>query len=204
MSNKLEQITQQLYEQGIEKAKIDSLAIIKDAEEHASELIANAQNEAQFIIDQAHKSADSYRIEIEAALHTTAQSMLEQVKQSISESVVFSVAISEVEQLMKSKEFIRNLIINILEVQVKHQENVSKYKIELANIFDEKSVEELRLSISDILQSDVGIRSDSTLLTGFVLINEDQKFKITFSQESLITLLKQSLDKKVYDILFKK
>ena len=57
MENKLQQLTQKLYEEGLEKGRSEAEKCVAEAQEKAAKIIADARKEAEEIIRKANRDA---------------------------------------------------------------------------------------------------------------------------------------------------
>ena len=58
MENKIQELTDKIYREGVEKGNEEAQRLIDEAQKKAQKLIADAQKEAEGIIANARKSAD--------------------------------------------------------------------------------------------------------------------------------------------------
>ena len=65
MENKLQELTDKLYREGLSKGKEEGEALLAKAETKAAEIIETAQAKAKEIIKKAEKDAADYRAKIE-------------------------------------------------------------------------------------------------------------------------------------------
>ena len=58
MENKIQELADKIYREGVDKANEEAQKIIAKAQEEAKEIIANAHEEAESIVVSSRKSAD--------------------------------------------------------------------------------------------------------------------------------------------------
>ena len=58
MENKIQELTDKIYREGVEKGNEEAQKLITKAQEEAKKIVENAQKEADSILATAHKSAD--------------------------------------------------------------------------------------------------------------------------------------------------
>ena len=63
--DKLQELTQKLYNEGLSKGKEEGEAILAKAQAQAQEIVAKAQEEAKAIIEKAQKEAADYKVKVE-------------------------------------------------------------------------------------------------------------------------------------------
>ena len=57
MENKIQELTDKIYREGVEKGNEEAQKLITKAQEEAKKIVENAQKEADSILATAHKSA---------------------------------------------------------------------------------------------------------------------------------------------------
>ena len=62
MENKIQELTDKIYREGVEKGNEEAQRLIDEAQKKAQKLIADAQKEAEGIIANARKSADELHV----------------------------------------------------------------------------------------------------------------------------------------------
>ena len=65
MENKLQELTDKLYKEGLSKGKEEGEAILAKANEKAAEIIEEAKKQAESILKKAHKDAEDYKTKVE-------------------------------------------------------------------------------------------------------------------------------------------
>ena len=65
MQNKLQELTDKLYNEGLSKGKQEAEQLVSDAKNQASEIIAKANQEAQAIIEKAKADALELKVKTE-------------------------------------------------------------------------------------------------------------------------------------------
>ncbi len=88
MENKLQELTQKLYESGVEKAKNDAEIIIAEAREKADQVIKNAGIEAESIIAKAKADSAELKLKTESELKLSSKQVITTVKNQITNLVV--------------------------------------------------------------------------------------------------------------------
>ena len=110
---KVKELTDKIYHEGIEKARKEADHILSDANTQASDIIASANKEAERIIsmakDYAHKAEDRVIAELRMYAKQTFSSVRTAIADMLTEEIVKS-ALDEVKQ---DKHFINKLLIEV-------------------------------------------------------------------------------------------
>ncbi|HLN54038.1 MAG TPA: hypothetical protein VK212_10050 [Lentimicrobium sp.] len=196
MENKLRELTEKIYSEGIEKAKSDAVVIINDAQKEADIIINKARQEAAEILSKAQDNAKEIKRNTEAEIKMASKQSLSKLKQQISELVATRVIDNPVKETLKDKEFIGTLIMKIaggfnnnLELFLPEVEknNLEKY-------FNHRTREELMKGID--------IRFDPNIKSGFRISPKDDAFVISFTEEDFANYFKAFMRPKTIQLLF--
>ena len=83
MENKLQELTDRLYKEGLSKGKEEGEAILAKANEKAEEILSAARKEAQSILDAAQKEAKDFKTKVEGDVKMAAAQSLQATKKDI-------------------------------------------------------------------------------------------------------------------------
>src|SRR3989339_1674050 len=104
MQNKLQELTDKLYTEGLSKGKIEAEELKANAKKEAEEIIAKAKEEYNLILDKAKKDSLDYKIKIENEIKMVSRQTLAKVKQNIEEVVTTKAIQNPVKEAIESKE----------------------------------------------------------------------------------------------------
>lgn len=204
MSDKLDQITEQLYSKGIEKAKEDSEKLLADAENKAKKIIEDAEKTSSKIIADAKNKSELYEKDVLEQLQIAANQMKESVKNAISDSVI-SYGFGEiVKESINSKQFIETVLVDVVGKYIIAKENGDTYEIGLSSQFEEDFKKHIGLVIDKMSNNNITVIIDPKNKEGFTITNSDKKYKMQFSEETLMNLIVNTLGKRMYELLFEK
>lgn len=111
--DKLQELTQKLYQEGLSKGKEEGQAILESAKKEAEEIIKKAREEAQAILDKAAKDADSHRIKVEGDVKMASQEALQTTRTAIENLLVASAVDKPVTNALTSDSFIKEIITEV-------------------------------------------------------------------------------------------
>lgn len=202
MQTKLQELTEKIYSEGVEKAKLEADAIIKAAQEKAKAIEQEALSKADSIVAEAESKAESLKLHIESELKMSIGQAVAALKQTIANTVCMKAIQPSVKELFGDKEFLKGLIGNLIKgfaekgtmdlllilPENDRQELETYYKNQLASELNKG----LELSFSD------GVRS------GFKIGPADGSYIISFSDTDFTNFFKDYLRPKTKEILFDK
>ena len=83
MQNKLQELTDKLYNEGLSKGKQEGEAVLANARVQAAEIVENAKKEAAGIVAAARKEAENIRSKADGDLRIAAGQSIEATRQAI-------------------------------------------------------------------------------------------------------------------------
>ena len=114
MQNKLQELTDKLYNEGLSKGKQEAEQLVSDAKNQASEIIAKANQEAQAIIEKAKADALELKVKTENDVKMATNQVFASVKQQI-ESVITTKAVSEqIKSATSDVDFIKTILSTVV------------------------------------------------------------------------------------------
>ena len=90
MENKLQELTDRLYREGLSKGKEEGEALLAKAEEKAAEIIEDARVKAGEIIKKAEKDAADFRTKVEGDVKMASMQSLQATRSAIENMMVES------------------------------------------------------------------------------------------------------------------
>ena len=88
MENKLQELTDKLYKEGLSKGKEEGEAILAKANEKAAEIIEEAKKQAESILKKAHKDAEDYKTKVEGDVKMAAVQSIQATRKDIENLMV--------------------------------------------------------------------------------------------------------------------
>lgn len=202
MENKLQELTQKLYNEGVEKANVEAEKILAEAKSEAEKINQNAEKEAQKIIADAEQKSVEIKKNVDAELILASKQTIRTVKQNVTEMIVSKVIDEPVKKAFDDAKFVKEII----EAVVKNWDPKKNEAIDLsvllpadlekefAQFFTAKSGKELNanleLSFSDSIKG------------GFKVGPADGSYKISFSEEDFENFFKSYLRPKTIEMLY--
>ena len=114
MQNKLQELTDKLYNEGLSKGKQEAELLRANAKKEAEKIIADAKNEAANIIASAKKEAEQIKSRVENDLRMASNQTIAAVKQQV-ENLIISKALSNpVKASMTDAEFLKSVILTTI------------------------------------------------------------------------------------------
>lgn len=202
MENKLQELTQKLYNEGVEKANAEAEKILAEAKSEAEKLKQDAKKDAQKIVADAEQKSAEIKKNVDAELSLATKQSIRTVKQQITEMIVSKVIDEPVKKAFDDVKFVKEIIESVVKNwNPKGNESIdlsvllsSDLEKEFTKFFTQKSGKELNanleLSFSDSIKG------------GFKIGPADGSYKISFSDDDFENFFKTYLRPKTIEMLY--
>ena len=114
MQNKLQELTDRLYTEGLSKGKQEGEAILNDAKAKAEAIIAEAKAEAAKIVENANKEAEDLKTKVNGDLKMAAGQSIAAVRQEIETLITAKIADKDIDSALTSAEYVKELIRDVV------------------------------------------------------------------------------------------
>lgn len=202
MQNKLQELTEKIYSEGVSKAKQEADQIIAKANKDAEDIISNARNEEKKIIEQAEKQAAEIRKNVESEVQLSARQAISSIKQKITNLVTTEMVKTPVEQAFANKEFIRNVILTI----VRNWNPQKPEEFDIALLLPQNNEKELNEffenEAKEFLSAGLEISFDTKIKTGFKIGPKDGSYKISFTESDFENYFKNYMRPRTTQLLY--
>ena len=113
MQNKLQELTDKLYNEGLSKGKQEGEELLAKAKVQAEDMIAKAQAEANQIVAAAQKQADEIKAKVSSDLKMASSQSLAATRKDIEALVVGKMTDEPVKKALASTDFVKELIKSV-------------------------------------------------------------------------------------------
>ena len=113
--DKLQELTQKLYNEGLSKGKEEGEAILAQAHKEAEALVKKAQEEAAAIVEKAHKEAADFKTKVEGDVKMAATQALQATKADIQGLVIAQAVDKPVQAALSEEEYLKGIITAVAE-----------------------------------------------------------------------------------------
>lgn len=115
MSNKLQELTDKLYQEGLSKGKQEGDRYLEEAREKAAKIVTEAEAEAEAIVAGARKQAEDLRSKAEADVRMASQQCLQATRKDIENVLIGKLSASEIKASLSDSSFIKQIIKAVAE-----------------------------------------------------------------------------------------
>ena len=108
--DKLQELTQKLYEEGLAKGKQDGEALLQKAQAEAEGIVKQAKEEAEAILAKARKDAEDFKVKVEGDVKMAAQQSVQATRTDIENLVVAKTVDGTVDKALANEDYIKGII----------------------------------------------------------------------------------------------
>ena len=200
MDNKLQELTDRLYKEGLSKGKEEGEAILAEASRKAEEIIAAAKKEADAVLRDARKEAEDFRTKVEGDVKMAATQSIQAVRNDIENLMVGKLTDSAVNASLADVEFIKEAI-KAVAMNFNAQEAV-----DLEAVLPEALKGELepfiKGELAGALKGGITASFSKKVSGGFNIGPKDGSYFISFTDETFRSLISEYLRPATRKILF--
>lgn len=200
MQNKLQELTEKLYQEGLVKGKAEGEELLAKARQEAAQIIAGAKEEAKAITAKAEKDAEDLRSKVESDLKMASAQCLQATKKDIENLLVGQIEAGKVSEILKDSAFIKE-IIKTVAARFNAEEAT-----DLALILPESQKAELEPWVKDelakTLKAEVSADFSKKISGGFTVGPKDGGWFVSLTEQTFNELIAEYLRPVTRKILF--
>ena len=200
MQNKLQELTDKLYNEGLSKGKEEGNALLAKAEARAAEIVAEAEKQAAEIKAKAEKEAADYKVKVTGDLKMAASQSIQATRKDIEDLVVTKMTSAAVEKALGEEAFVKEIIKSVAE------KFNAEEPVDLNIVLPEslKSVLEpfINNELSTMLKGGVNASFSKKISGGFTIGPKDGGYYISLTDETFKELIGEYLRPATRKLLF--
>ena len=133
MENKLQQLTQKLYDEGLEKGRAEAERLVSEAKSEAAKIIADAKAEAEAIVKAAEAKAEDTAKNSMTEIALAGKQAVARIKEEISSLIAAESTFSAVKAANLDPEFVKAMLLSV----ARNWNGASSSKVELQALLPE-------------------------------------------------------------------
>jgi len=197
MENNIQELTNKIYLEGIEKAEKNSEEILKSAQEKAAGLIADAKKEAERIQSKALKDAEALKKNTDSDLKLAYDQAISALKQKIKDLISLKILEEDMKKAFVDERFLKQVILELIQ----KWDTTLDISVSLSESMKQKLDKNFEKSIKSSAEG-LEIKYDKNIKGGFKIERKNQGFQITFTDEDFIEFFKPFIKEKAEKMLF--
>lgn len=196
MDTKIQELTDKIYREGVEKGNEEAGRIIAEANERKQALLAEAEAEAKAIVAAAEKQAAELKKNTEAELKLFAAQSVEVLKSEVTNLITGEITSANVKAVVSDKAFMQKMILEMAKTWAKNEGLV----IQTADA--EALTNYFQSNAKELLNKGIKIEKVNGREAAFTIVPADGSYKITFGEEEFVAFFKDFLRPQLVEMLF--
>jgi V/A-type H+-transporting ATPase subunit E len=196
--NNLEKLTDQIYQEGIEKAERQSKTMLQEAEEQKTVILKKAQAEAEGILEEARREATRLQKSVEGEIDLKAKQFISDLKAKIQGLLSQKIIETKTNETLADVNFMQSAITEILT----HWKDTNDLELILPKTLEDKLNGAFARRIKEVVPN-MTITFESALNGGFRIAKKSDHYQISFSDDDFIEIFKSYLSEQTNRLLFK-
>ena len=200
MSNKLQELTDRLYNEGLSKGKEEGEILLFKARKEADEIIANARKQAEDIVTEAENRAAQLKEKAESDIKMASEQALMATKKDIENLLVTALCAEETEKVLSEEKFLKEIILAVAQkFSTQQSEDISLVlPASLKSMLEPWVSTELKKA----LKKEISVDFSKKIKGGFSIGPQNGSWYISMSDESFKALISEYLRPVTKKLLF--
>ncbi len=203
MENKLQVLTQKLYDEGLEKGRQEADQLINDAKAKAAKVIEEAKAEAEAIIKKAQTTAEDTQKNSMTEISLAGKQAIAKIKSEIENAIVTKSTADSIKAATIDPTFIKDMLLAV----ASSWNGSDSSKVSLEALLPEAQKANLDAAIAksanELLAAGVEVGYSKQVNSGFKVGAKDGGYYISFSDEDFDALMRSYIRERLSAILFK-
>ncbi len=191
MQNKLQELTDKLYNEGLSKGQREGEEIISKAQAQAGDIVTKARKEAETIVAEAKKEAENIKTKTAGDVKMAATQSIAAIKHDIENLIVTKITDGAVKTALSGTDYVKEIITSV----AKGFKTTEAADIEL--VLPEAQKKELepfvKGQLAQILKTGVNATFSKKISGGFTIGPKDGGYFISLTDETFKALISEYL-----------
>ena len=202
MANKLQELTEKLYGEGLEKGRAEGERMVAEAKAEAAKILAEAEAKAEAVVKAAQDKAEDIEKNTMTEIALAGKQAIAKIKAEIAEMIIAKSTSEAVKSAPLDAAFVKDMLL-----EVARNWNGAVSQVELNALLPEAHKAEFAAafekSAKELLAAGIEVGYSKDVKSGFKVGAKNGGYYISFSDESFDALLKEYLREKVSQMLYK-
>ena len=196
MENKIQELTDKIYREGVEKGNVEAQKLVEKAQEDAKRIIEDAHKEAEAILVNARKSADELAENTKSELKLFAGQAVNALKSEIATLVTNQLVDADIKAFAANKDYLNSFIVALASKWCENEPIV-------IGASDAESLKKYFASkAKNLLDKGIKIEQVNGSKTLFTVSPADGSYKVNFGEEEFMNYFKEFLRPQLVEMLF--
>ena len=200
MQTKLQELTEKIYNEGVQKAREEAEAILNDARQKATAIEKEAEKNAEAIIQEARQKSETLKSHVESELKMTLNQSVSALKQELAGLITMKAIQPSVKEAFGDKAYVQKLVETVVKGWTQ------KESLDLRVVLPEQDRAQMESYFKNQLAVEMNkgfeIAFSDGLKSGFKVGPADGSYVISFSDQDFMNFFKAYLRPKSSELLF--
>jgi len=196
MENKIQELTDKIYREGVEKGNTEAQKLIANAQDEAKKIVEDARKEAEAIVAASRKSADELAENTKSELKLFAGQAVNALKSEIATLVTDKIVNADAKAFAADKDYLNAFIVAL----------ASKWSVNEPIVISTADADGLKKYFASqakaLLDKGVKIEQVNGNKTLFTVSPADGSYKVNFGEEEFMNYFKEFLRPQLVEMLF--
>ena len=196
MENKIQELTDKIYREGVEKGNTEAQKLIANAQDEAKKIVEDARKEAEAIVAASRKPADEPAANTKSELKLFAGQAVNALKSEIATLVTDKIVNADVKAFAADKDYLNAFIVAL----------ASKWSVNEPIVISTADADGLKKYFASqakaLLDKGVKIEQVNGNKTLFTVSPADGSYKVNFGEEEFMNYFKEFLRPQLVEMLF--
>lgn len=198
MENKLQELTDRLYNEGLSKGRKEAEALLESAKAEAAAIIAEAKAQAEQIVAKAEKDAASAAVKADGEIKMAAKETLDQTKAAIEQVIIAKAAVEPVKAVLADEQFVKEVILAVAKNNVEDAD----LSIVLPESVKDSLGAYVQNEVAKALKGSVEVKFSRKIAGGFTIGPKDGGYYLSFTDETFAELISQYIREETKTLIF--
>lgn len=196
MDTKIQELTDKIYKEGVEKGNEEAGRIIADADARKQAILSAAEAEAKRIVETAQKEAAELKKNTEAELKLFASQTVEALKSNVADLITGEITSSNVKAVASDAAFMQKVVLEMA------KEWAAKESITIQTDKADELTKYFVANAKSLLDGGVKIEKVNGKKAGFAIVPADGSYKVSFGEDEFTAFFKEFLRPALVEMLF--
>ncbi len=200
MSNKLQELTDKLYNEGLSKGKEEGELLLAKAHKEADAIVAKAKADAEAIMADAERGAADLKAKAESDVKMASAQSLQATKKSIEDLLVGNIVSGKVKEALDDPDYLKKIISAVAERF--NAEESCDLRIILPETLQKQLEPWVKAELQKALAKEVKAEFSKKVSGGFIIGPKDGSWYVSLSEETFRELIAEYLRPVTRKLLF--
>ena len=196
MENKIQELTEKIYREGVEKGNEEAQRLVSNAREEAAKILEEARKEAEAIVANARKAAVETAENTQSEIKLFADQAVNALKTEIASLLTNQVVSKAVKDFVADKDYLNKFIVSL----------ATQWAVNEAIVISTADADTLKkyfaAKAKALLDKGVTIEEVNGQKALFTIQPADGSYKVNFCEEEFVNYFKSFLRPELVEMLF--